>query len=166
MSKFIIGGFAVVLILMVTVLVALFTSVKIKNDEDGMSDISLLWGLIKVNERTKNVSVLGDFIKVDGLNERVKIGKIVEVDGKANSVVINQGDILLNGNDGILKIKKTIVVSFSEDTVFLDPNYQEELLKSTFKFKFDLETNSLEIKGKVIGEDEFYLHVELEKSAQ
>lgn len=163
MRKFIIGGFVVVFLIMVTVLVALFTSVKIKKDEDGMADISILWGLIKVNERTKKVSVFGDFINVDGINEKVKVGKIVEVDGKENMVAINKTDIIVSGKDGIVKVKKAIVVDIKDNSVFLDPNYQAQLLKSAFNISLNLENKFLEIKGQVVGEDEFYLHIETAK---
>lgn len=163
MTKLIIGGFSVVLILMVVVLVALFTGINVKNDEEGHADVSIFWGLIKVNEKTKQVSVMGDLVKVDGLNQKVSVAGRVNVDGVKQTVDINQGDIIVDGIKGLTKVRRGIVVEIKEDKVLLDPHFQEELLKSPLNLKISADKN-IELKGKVIGTDEVYLHLQTEKS--
>lgn len=163
MTKFIVGGFIAVLVLIVAVLVVLFTGVKVTKDSEGFNDISILWGLVKVNEKTKKVSVMGDFVNVDGINEKVNVAGVVKVDGKANIVDINNGDIIVEGDKGLMKVKRNLVVEIKEDRVLLDPNYKENLLKSALKITITNDKD-IELKGRVIGTDDVYLHLEVEKS--
>ena len=150
-----IGLIVVVLfVLFVFAIIAIVSSVKF-GSKNG-SDLSLLWGAIEI--KGKNIKILGDKIVVDGESKTVKVGGIVDVDGKTNVVNVSNGDILVDGKDGLIRVKKDIVVEINEDKIFVDSTKLNTKIVSKFaKFKKGSDPKRLKIEGRYNGEDDLYI---------
>jgi hypothetical protein len=157
----VIGGIIAGMGVLVIAIIAIFINgFKIKKDENGKADVSLFWGAIKVDEKNGKVNILGDMIAVDEKNQTVKVAGMVDVDGKSEVVNISNGDILVQGKEKLVKIRKQIVSTINPDNIILDKTkFNSSMLKNLMKFEVSGE--EVKIEGKVVGEDEAYIHVEV-----
>ncbi|EQC47632.1 hypothetical protein [Bacteriovorax sp. Seq25_V] len=158
MKKFVIGSFAVIGGLIAIVIAALFTGFKVQKDEEGFSKVDLFWGAIKVDEKTQRVRIFGDFVDVDGMNKKVKVADIVDVDGEKEFVNIDNGTILVDGKLNVVKIKKDLVSKVEEDKIFIRNDFNSAKLGVIVAL--GKESEGIFIRGKKTGEDEKYIHVQ------
>jgi len=158
MKKLIIAGFAFVGIILFTIIAALFTGFSVQKDSEGYSKVSLFWGAIKVDERDKRVRIFGDFVDVDGLNNKVKVSDIVDVDGGAQIVNIDNGTIIVDGKENLVKIKKELVSKVEENKIFIRNHFNSSKLGALVALGKD--QDEIYMEGNKIGEDETYIHVQ------
>ncbi|WP_412470296.1 MULTISPECIES: hypothetical protein [unclassified Halobacteriovorax] len=149
----------IAIICLVVLGIAVFSSFKYSKDDDGKVTLSFFWGAIKVNEKEQKVNILGDFIAVDGKDEKVKVAGIVDVDGKDELVNIDNGKILVDGKESVIKVEKSLVVEVKEDHVIIQNNFNSDILKVITSLKKKDDKN-LKVEGRVVGEDDRYLILE------
>lgn len=155
----------IAIICLVVLGIAVFSSFKYSKDEEGKVTLSLFWGAIKVNEKEQKVNILGDFIAVDGQDEKVKVGGLVDVDGKTEIVNVDNGKVIVDGKEKIIKVKKDLVVEVKEDHVIINNSFDSNILKVVTSLKKKDDKN-FKIEGRVVGEDDIYLILEPRDSSK
>lgn len=146
-------------VLVVAIVGVFISGFRINKDTDGLANISLFWGAIKVDEKNQKVNIFGDLVAVDGKNETVNVAGTVDVDGKSEVVNVANGDVVVDGKAGLVKVKKSILASINQDYVTVEKNkINSKLISSVLKLKSDGE--NLKIEGKKVGEDDVYIHLE------
>lgn len=147
-------------ILVIAVIAIFINGFKIQKDNEGKSNVSLFWGAIKVDEKNQKVNILGDLVAVDGKEQIVKVGNQVHIDGKQELVNVANGDILVLGKEKLVKVKKNIVSKVDSENVYIDASkFDSKLVRNILKI--NVNKDDVKIEGKVIDEDETYLHVEV-----
>jgi hypothetical protein len=143
---------------LIMLVIVVFTSFKTTIDPNGNKVLSLFWSAIRINDTEKKVNIMGNFVAVDGKNDTVSVSNIVNVDGKDETVNISNGNILVDGKTNLIKVKKEVVKEVKEDEIILENIFDSKALSAIISLKKTLEDN-LKIEGKIVGEDEVYLHI-------
>lgn len=159
MSGFLSGLGLVLIVGLVIIGFVIFSSFSYSKDVEGNTNISLFWGAIKVNEKDKKVNILGDFVAVDGKSETVKVGDFVDVDGKSEIVNVDNGKIIVDGRENLIKVQKDLVVEVNEDHVIVKNNFNSKFISTIISLKKESD-QSLKIEGRKVGEDDVYLLLE------
>lgn len=169
MKKFLIIVAIVFSILGVGTYLLVTNLIRVETNEKGESKVSLLGGMIKVDESKDSVSIMGNMIQVDGENQTVKIGEEVFVDGINQTVRIGEGEILIDGKSKTTRIKKDWVLEVKEDHVTLDRKIMmakySEKLKNSYQFlKIEEDGDELRIDGTFDREEGGYLYLSTPQS--
>ncbi|WP_372655259.1 hypothetical protein [Halobacteriovorax sp.] len=159
MSGFLSGLGLVVIIGLVVFCLIIFSSFSISKDAKGNKDISLFWGAIKVNERERKVNIFGDFVSVDGKSKSVKVADIVDVDGHSEIVNVDNGKIIIDGKDNLIKVHKDLVVEVNDDHIIIKNDFNSKLLSLVTSLK-QADDERLKLEGRKVGEDDIYILLE------